>query len=125
MTSKARRFGLLCGWIGAVMFALGGAWAFVAPHSFFDVAAPYTPYNRHLFHDVGAFQLGIAAALGAGIAGRGGLAVGLWGGAVGATVHAASHWLDADLGGHSTDPALLTVLAAILVAGLVATESRR
>jgi hypothetical protein len=71
----------------------------LAPHLFSDVIATYPPYNRHLFHDVGAFQLGIAAALAAGIAGRRALAVGLWGGAVGGTAPAASHWIDADLGG--------------------------
>src|SRR6266540_1368302 len=92
----ARRAALTCAWIGALAFLLGGAWALFAPRSFFDVAATYPPYNPHLFHDVGAFQLGIAAGLLAGIFGRSGLAVGL-----------------------------LTVVAAALVAGLVAAEARR
>jgi len=121
----ARRAALTCAWIGALAFLLGGAWALFAPRSFFDVAATYPPYNPHLFHDVGAFQLGIAAGLLAGIFGRSGLAVGLWTGAVGASAHAVAHWMDADLGGRSTDPALLTVVAAALVAGLVAAEARR
>src|SRR6266571_1950319 len=89
--STARRLAVGLALVGAVLFALGGVWALAAPHSFFDVVAPYPPYNRHLFHDVGAFQLGIAAAF---LAGRRGLAVGLWGGAVGASAHAVSHWID-------------------------------
>jgi hypothetical protein len=112
-------------WIGVVFFTATGAWALLGPHSFFTKLATYPPYNRHLFHDAGAFQLGIAAALLAGIAGRGGLAVGLWAGAVGATLHAVSHWIDRDLGGRSSDPYLLTLLAAALVAGLIAAEVRR
>jgi hypothetical protein len=111
--------------LGALFFAVTGAWAMLSPHSFFTTLAQYPPYTRHLFHDIGAFQLGIAAALLAGIAGRGGLAVGLWGGAVGATLHAISHWIDRDLGGRSTDPYFLTVLAALLVAGLIASEVER
>jgi hypothetical protein len=123
MTSRALAIG--CAWVGALLFALGGVWALVAPHSFFQTIAPYPPYSRHLFHDVGAFQLGIAAALGAGLAGRPGLAVGLWGGAVGASAHALSHWLDADLGGHASDPVSITAVAVVLVVGLTAAEVRR
>lgn len=119
------RLAVTAAWIGALLFTFGGVWALLAPHSFFDVIATYPPYNRHLFHDVGAFQLGIAAALAAGIAGRRALAVGLWGGAVGGTAHAASHWIDADLGGRSTDPVLITLVALVLVVGLVAAEVRR
>jgi hypothetical protein len=123
--TAAGRLAIVCALVGALLFAVGGVWALAAPHSFFDVIAPYPPYNRHLFHDVGAFQLGIAAALLAGLAGRNGLAAGLWGGAVGASAHAVSHWIDAGLGGHSTDPALITAVAVILVVGLFATEMRR
>jgi hypothetical protein len=122
---KAGRFAVACAWLGALVFLVGGAWALLAPHSFFESVATYPPYNRHLFHDVGAFQLGIAAGLLAAAARRKALAVGLWAGAVGASVHAVSHWIDADLGGRSTDPALLTTLAAVLVAGLVAAEVRK
>jgi len=123
MTRRQLALGAAC--IGVLFFAVTGAWAFLSPHSFFTVLAKYPPYNKHLFHDAGAFQLGIAAALLAGIAGRGGLAVGLWGGATGATLHAISHWVDRDLGGRSTDPYFLTVLAALLVAGLIASEVQR
>lgn len=121
----ARRVALGAAWLGAFVMAVTGAWALVAPRSFFEVLAPYPPYHRHLFHDVGAFQLGIAAALLAGLARRPPLAVGLWGGAIGATLHAVSHWMDAGLGGRPSDPWLLSLLAAVLVAGLIASEVRR
>ena len=121
----AGRIAVGCAWIGFLFFAFTGVWAFAAPESFFDVVAPYPPYHRHLFHDAGAFSLGIAAALMAGLLGRRALAVGLWGGAVGASLHAVSHWLDADLGGRTSDPYTLTLFAAVLVVGLVASELRR
>ncbi len=122
--TTTRRLILSIAWIGALMFLVGGGWAMLAPDAFFDVVARYPPYNQHLFHDLGAFQLGIAAALMAGIAGRTGLIVALWAGAVGASAHAVSHWIDADLGGRSSDPALITLLAAVLVTGLVLAEFR-
>ena len=122
---SARSVGLVSAWVGAAFGVVTGAWAFLAPDSFYEVAASYPPFNRHLFHDLGAFQLGIAAALVAGLARRPAIAVGLWGGAVGATLHAVSHWIDADLGGRASDPWLLSLLALVLVAGLIATEVRR
>ena len=120
-----RRIALAAAWIGALFFAVTGAWALVSPHSFFTVLAEYPPYNKHLFHDIGAFQLGIAAGLLAGIAGRRPLAVGLWTGSLAAVLHAISHWIDRDLGGKSTDAPLLTLFAALLVIGLIATEVER
>jgi len=119
-----RRIALGSAWVGVVLFLGAGAWALLAPRNFFDVVATYPPYNEHLFHDVGAFQLGLAAALLAAIFGRRGLAVGLWAGAVAASAHAVSHWADTELGGRSTDPVALTVVAAVLVVGLVVAERR-
>ncbi len=121
----ARRMAVVAAWVGAVLTLVTGTWALVAPRSFYDVVATYPPYHRHLFHDAGAFQLGIAAALLAGLARRAPLAVGLWGGAVGATLHAVSHWIDAGLGGRPSDPWLLSLLALVLVAGLIAAEVRK
>ena len=39
-----------------------GFWAFSAPESF-SRFIDYAPYNQHLIHDAGAFQIGIGAAL--------------------------------------------------------------
>jgi uncharacterized membrane protein YczE len=124
MDMTSRRLALAIAWIGVLFFLATGIWALASPHSFFTTLALYPPYTRHLFHDIGAFQLGIAAGLLAGIAGRGGLAVGLWGATVGSILHAYSHWIDRDLGGRSSDPVLLTLLAALLVAGLIAAERK-
>jgi hypothetical protein len=115
----------LCAWIGVALFAVPGVWALAAPHSFYRTIAMYPPYNRHFCHDLGAFQLGIAAALLAGIAGRRGLAVGLWGAAVAASAHAVSHWMDHGLGGRDTDALLTTLVALVLVVGLIVEEVRR
>ena len=38
-----------------------GAWAFFGPKSFFDQIATFQPYNEHLIHDIGAFQIGLGA----------------------------------------------------------------
>ncbi len=122
---SARLVSLVAAWIGGAIGVVTGAWSFLAPGSFYEVVASYPPFNRHLFHDLGAFQLGIAAALVAGLARRTAIAVGLWGGAVGATLHAVSHWMDAGLGGRASDPWLLSLLALALVAGLITAEVRR
>ena len=121
----ARRMALGAAWVGVIFTVVTGTWALVAPHSFYNILATYPPYNHHLFHDAGAFQLGIAAALVAALARRAALAVGLWGGAVAGSLHAVSHWIDADLGGRPSDPWLLSLLAVVLVAGLIAAEVRR
>lgn len=94
----ARRATPASAWIGVLIFPIGRVWAMLAPGSFYETVAQYPLYNRHLFHDVGAFQLGNAAALLAGLGGRSGLGVALWAGAVGGSAHAVSHWIDAQLG---------------------------
>ena len=104
----ARIFGLL-----AIVF---GVWALAAPASFFRNVGTYGPYNRHFIHDVGAFQIGIGASLLVGAAGWDGLLVGLFGFAVGSVFHEVSHVMDRHIGGSSTDPIGLGVLAAISVA---------
>jgi hypothetical protein len=104
--------------VGALM-ALLGLWALVAPQSFYDTLATYPPYNKHLFHDIGAFQLGIGSTLLIGSVIGDALLVALIGGAVGSVLHAASHVVDRDLGGKPSDPWLLGLLALVVVAGAV------
>jgi NAD(P)H-binding len=58
-----------------------GAWAFLAPESF-SRFIDYAPYNRHLIHDAGAFQLGIGVSLLAALWWTDGLLVALTGFAV-------------------------------------------
>jgi hypothetical protein len=100
---------------GAVLFGVLGLWAFAAPRSFFDAVATYPPYNEHLLHDVGAFQLGIAVALLLAVLRSDALLAALGGAAGGAAAHAVAHWIDLELGGRASDPWVLTLLAAVFV----------
>jgi hypothetical protein len=102
--------------VGAAFFLVVGAWAFVDPASFYDELAVFPPYNRHFLHDVGAFQLGLGAALALALVGWNGRRVALWGAAVASGFHAASHFMDAELGGRDSDPWLLALLTVVLAA---------
>ncbi len=56
----------LSGVVGAVIgvfYLVTGAWAYLAPLSFFSAVATFAPLNIHLLHDAGAFQLGLGLAL--------------------------------------------------------------
>jgi peptidoglycan/LPS O-acetylase OafA/YrhL len=104
---------------GAAFFLVVGAWAFIDPASFYDELAEYPPYNRHFLHDVGAFQLGIGASLALAFVGWEGRRVALWGAAVASGFHAASHFIDTELGGRDSDPWLLSLLTVVLVAAAI------
>jgi hypothetical protein len=104
--------------LAALGFLLLGAWAFLAPRSFFDTVATFEPYNLHLLHDLGAFQLAIGASLLAALLWSDGLTVALTGATVGAVVHDVSHFMDRDLGGRSSDPWALGLLAVLLLVAL-------
>ncbi|MFG1948393.1 hypothetical protein [Nonomuraea sp. NPDC048826] len=105
--------------LAGAVFLVAGVWAFGWPRHFYDTVAPYPPFNLHLFHDAGAFQLGIAAALLGSLLWRDALFVALLGGSAGTVVHAISHIVDRDLGGNPSDPYTLSLLALIVVAGAV------
>lgn len=100
------------------MVALG-IWAFLDPRAFYDAVATWPPFNKHFIHDLGAFQIGLGLTLLLALARADALFVALAGVGAGAVVHAAAHWIDRDLGGKASDPWLMTVLAAILIAGAV------
>jgi hypothetical protein len=107
-------------------FAVGGVWAFIDPKSFYDELALFPPYNEHLFHDVGAFQIGLAVVAGLALARRDGREIALWGLATAAVVHTVGHAIDNDLGGRDSDVPLLGGLAAfLLIAAVLATMSRK
>ncbi|GIG65314.1 hypothetical protein [Phytomonospora endophytica] len=109
--------------IGGLQFLVGGVWAFFWPANFYDTVASFPPFNLHLFHDVGAFQLGLAAALFGCLFWTDVLLAGLFGGAVGTVTHAISHLVDRDLGGSPSDPYTTAALAIVLLAGLIARTS--
>ena len=97
-----------------------GIWAIVDTTSFYDNIAEWPPYNRHLLHDIGAFQIGLGAALLFALIWQGDavLAV-LGGGAVGGTGHWIVHITDEEFGGRDIDPYLLGIVALILVVAFV------
>ncbi|GLZ81644.1 hypothetical protein Afil01_64510 [Actinorhabdospora filicis] len=99
--------------LGVFSFGSGGVWAFFWPESFYRHIATYPPFNLHLFHDVGAFQLGVAAALLGCLMWSDLLRVGLFGGMAGTVAHAVSHLLDRDLGGYPSDPWVTSALAVV------------
>jgi hypothetical protein len=112
---RGNRYVVVVTGLAGVVNAVGGAWAFLAPRSFYENVASFEPYNLHLLHDVGAFQLGLGATLLAALVWRDALLVALAGGTVGAVVHAVSHVLDQDLGGRGSDPWTLGALALLLL----------
>jgi len=107
---------LVVGAFGAFTLILG-LWALIDAQSFYDEIATFPPYNRHLLHDVGAFQIGLGAALLFALVWRDDALLAVLGGAaVGATAHEIAHIWDYELGGRDSDPVSLGVIAAVLVA---------
>jgi hypothetical protein len=116
MSRYVRYFAIALGLFTLVL----GLWAFLAPHSFYNQIAPWPPYNEHLFHDVGSFQAGIGATLIIAAFVSDALLVALSGAAVGSVIHAISHIIDSGTGGgRRTDPAALSILAALVVIAAV------
>ncbi len=94
-----------------------GCWAFLAPASFSDFI-DYAPYNEHLIHDAGAFQLGIGVGLLLAVFWSDGLLAALTGFAVASGLHTVSHYIDRHLGGHDTDVPALGLLTLVALAGI-------
>ncbi|MEO6197669.1 MAG: hypothetical protein ABIP58_06105 [Dehalococcoidia bacterium] len=100
---------------GLLTFALG-VWALLDTTSFYENIAEFPPYNEHLLHDIGAFQMGLGAALLFALVWRGDAILAVLGGAaVGATAHEFAHIVDEDMGGRTSDPWSLGLIAVILV----------
>lgn len=97
------------------LVTLFGAWPFFFPRSFFDNVATYPPFNEHLFHDLGAFLMGLGVALLAAAKWRDGLTVALVANAAAALLHAIAHIQDRDLGGKASDPWVLSGVALAFV----------
>jgi len=102
-----------------------GLWALTAPHAFYETAATYPPYNRHLVHDIGALAIGLGSCLFAGLLVRDALLAVLAGNTIGAAAHFVSHVLDRSLGGNASDPVTFGVLALIFAALTLARWMRR
>ena len=119
MTSPAGRQRLvtLAALVCAASMLVFGFWAFFAPTSFSDFI-DYGPYNEHLIHDAGAFQLGIGVGVLAAVFWSDGLLAALTGFAVASGLHTVSHYVDRDLGGHDSDVPLLGLLTLVALAAI-------
>lgn len=107
--------------IGAVIgafYLLTGAWAFVAPLSFFSAIATFAPPNVHLLHDLGAFQIGLGLALTLPVALQISLRAPLIAVLAASLLHVLAHLEDIRLGGHPTTE--LPILSLICIALAVA-----
>lgn len=111
--------------VAGLSFAAFGLWAFVDARSFYDELAAFPPSNRHLLHDIGAFQIGIGSMLLLSSFWRDALGAALTGAAVGAAFHFAAHLWDRDIGGKDTDPLVFGAVALVLIVSAVAQRTRR
>jgi PPOX class probable F420-dependent enzyme len=100
--------------VAGLGMAVTGVWSLTAPSSFAKFVN--FPYHEHFLHDLGAFQLGIAAVLLLALIWSDALATALAGFLLANTVHAVNHAIDMRLGGHAWDAwglGFLSVAAAV------------
>lgn len=102
----------------ALMTLAFGIWSLVAPESF-AAAVGFPPYNEHLLHDVGAFQIGIGVSLALAVFWTDALGVALAAFVVGGGIHTLNHVLDRHLGGHQADQWVLGALTVLALIGLL------
>jgi hypothetical protein len=101
-------------------YMVSGGWAFLFPSGFYSTVATFTPYNLHLLHDAGAFQIGLGVSLLAVVVAGRGLAPVLSGVLAGSVLHLIAHVMDIRLGGHpATDLPALALIVAVLASALV------
>lgn len=109
--------------VGAAMgafYLVTGAWAFLAPMSFFSAVATFAPLNIHLLHDAGAFQVGLGLALMVPVAMRAPLRAPLIAVLGASVLHLLAHVEDVRLGGHpTTDLPVLSLICVALAAALL------
>jgi hypothetical protein len=106
--------------LAGLFYLTFGVWAFAAPESFFENIASYPPYNEHLIHDLGAFQIGIGVAALAGLLLSDALAAVLAGVAAGSLMHGISHIVDHGLGGRASDPWTVSLFGLIALLAFLA-----
>jgi PPOX class probable F420-dependent enzyme len=96
--------------------AVAGVWSLLYPGTFAEAVG--FPPHEHFLHDLGAFQLGIAATLLLATIWRDALATALAGFLVANTIHAVNHATDLHLGGRASDPWALAVASVLTAAAL-------
>lgn len=105
--------------VGA-FYLLTGAWAFLLPRPFYGAVATFAPFNQHLLHDAGAFQVGLGLALILAALMDTGLRPALIAVLAASLLHLGAHVEDVRLGGHpATDLPILVAICVILGAGLL------
>jgi hypothetical protein len=114
LTQASRAIALTTG----AFYVVVGGWAFAAPESFFSSVATFPPYNQHLLHDAGAFQVGLGAILVLGAVRQETLRWAFLAVLVASLLHLISHIEDRGLGGHATDLPALALLCVVLAAGM-------
>jgi hypothetical protein len=95
-----------------------GVWSLLFSRSF-DAFIDFPPYNEHLLHDVGAFQIGIGVSVLLALMWSDGIGVALVAFIVAGTIHSINHALDRHLGGHASDQWGLAGLALVALAALI------
>jgi uncharacterized membrane protein YjjP (DUF1212 family) len=95
-----------------------GVWSLMFSRSFATLI-DFPPYNVHLLHDVGAFQIGIGVSVLVSLIWSDSIGVALVGFIVAGTIHSINHALDRHLGGHSFDQWGLAGIALSAVAALI------
>jgi PPOX class probable F420-dependent enzyme len=103
--------------LGALLTGAAAVWCLASPGSFADFVD--FPRHEHFVHDLGAFQLGLAASLLLALVWADGLATALGGFLVANAVHAVNHAGDLDLGGRDSDPWLIGAMAVLVGVALV------
>ncbi len=109
--------------VGA-FFVIFGLYAFFAPKAFFDALATFPPYNVHLIHDIGAFQIGVGAILLYVVYMKDALLAVLAGTLVGQVFHLVAHLIDRDLGEKQSTTIPFLVFVTLVLAWGAWTRSR-
>ena len=116
---------LLAGAVG-IFYLASGLWAFADPTGFAASVATFSPFNRHLLHDTGAFSAGLGLVLIISAWMGEGLRPALLAVLGASLLHLAAHIEDRTLGGHpSTDIPILTLICVALAAGALLIPGRR
>jgi hypothetical protein len=103
--------------VGGFMLIFG-VWSLLFPRSF-DAFIDFPPYNEHLLHDVGAFQIGIGVSVLLSLMWSDSIGVALVGFIVAGAIHSINHTLDRHLGGHPLDQWELAGLVVVALAALI------
>ncbi len=113
------RLARVIGAVIGVFYLVTGAWALLAPMSFFSAVATFAPLNVHLLHDAGAFQVGLGLALTVPIALQAPVRASLIAVLGASVLHVLAHVEDIRLGGHpTTDLPVLTLICVALAVAL-------